>query len=154
MIVDRVEYYNYYPYGSAWKTAFEFLGSITSDAEEKRYDIQNDDIHAIVACYKTKEPHKFEAHRKYVDIQFLLEGQENIESTALNGLTVDISYDAEKDVETYEQTDNRKIITHLMPGMFIAFFPQDAHMPGVSAGGSTTFVKKAVVKIKTDLLIF
>lgn len=59
LIIDRVAYYNCYPCGSAWKTAFEFLGSITSDAEEKKYDLQNDDIHAIVACYKTKEPHKF-----------------------------------------------------------------------------------------------
>ena len=152
MIVDRVEYDNYYPYGSAWKTAFEFLGSITSDAEEKKYDIQNDDIYAIVACYNTKEPHKFEAHRKYVDIQCLLEGQEYIESTALNGLIVDMPYDAEKDVELYAQTDNQKIVTHLMPGIFVAFFPHDAHMPGVSVGGSPAFVKKVVVKIKAELL--
>ena len=152
MIVDRVEHDNYYPYGSAWKTAFEFLGSITSDAEEKKYDIQNDDIYAIVACYNTKEPHKFEAHRKYVDIQCLLEGQENIESTALNGLTVDLPYDAEKDVELYTQTDNQKIVTHLMPGIFVAFFPHDAHMPGVSVGASPAFVKKVVVKIKVELL--
>ncbi len=152
MIADRVEYYNCYHYGTAWKTAFEFLGSITSDAEEKKYDIQNDDIHAIVACYKTKEPHKFEAHRKYVDIQCLLEGQENIESTVLNGLTVDMPYDAEKDVEFYVQTDNPKIVTRLMPGIFVAFFPQDAHMPGVSVCGSPAFVKKVVVKIKAELL--
>ena len=152
MIVDRVEHDNYYPYGSAWKTAFEFLGSITSDAEEKKYDIQNDDIYAIVACYNTKEPHKFEAHRKYVDIQCLLEGQENIESTALNGLTVDLPYDAEKDVELYTQTDNQKIVTHLMPGIFVAFFPHDAHMPGVSVSSSPAFVKKVAVKIKVELL--
>jgi beta-galactosidase beta subunit len=38
-----------------------------------------------------------------------------------------------------------------MPGLFIAFFPHDAHMPGVSVGDSSTFVKKVVVKIKTEL---
>ena len=61
-------------------------------------------------------------------------------------------YDAEKDVEFYAQTDNQKIVTHLMPGIFAAFFPQDAHMPGVSVGGSPAFVKKVVVKIKAELL--
>ena len=109
------------------------------------------------AVYRHKDEYtagtyKFEAHRKYVDIQCLLEGQENIESTVLNGLTVDMPYDAEKDVEFYAQTDNQKIVTHLMPGIFAAFFPQDAHMPGVSVGGSPAFVKKVVVKIKAELL--
>ncbi len=153
LIIDRVEYYNCYPYGSVWDTAFGFLGSITSGAEEKKYEIQGDDIYAIIASYNTKEPHKYEAHREYVDIQCLLEGQEVVESTALNGLTVDTLYDTEKDVGFYVKTDNRKIISHLIPGIFIAFFPHDAHMPGVSVGNSPAFVKKVVVKIKTDLLI-
>ena len=152
MIIDRVEYYNCYPYGPVWNTAFEFLGSITSGAEEKKYEIQGDDIYAMIASYNTKEPHKFEAHREYVDIQCLLEGQEIIESTALNGLTVDMPYDPEKDVEFYVKTDSRKIISHLMPGIFIAFFPHDAHMPGVSVGDFPEIVKKVVVKIKAELL--
>jgi YhcH/YjgK/YiaL family protein len=151
LIIDRVEYYNYYPFGPIWNTAFGFLNSITSGSEEKKYEIQGDDMYAIIASYNTIEPHKFEAHREYVDIQCLLEGQEIIESTALNGLTVDIPYDPEKDVGFYVMRDSRKTVSHLMPGLFIAFFPHDAHMPGVSVGGSSTFVKKVVVKIKTEL---
>ncbi len=152
MIIDRVEYYNYYPYGSVWNTAFCFLDSITSGAEEKKYEIQGDDIYAIISSYNTMEPHKFEAHREYVDIQCLLEGQEIIESTALNGLTVDIPYDPGKDVEFYVKRDSRKTVSHLIPGLFIAFFPHDSHMPGVSVGGSPEFVKKVVVKIRAELL--
>ncbi len=152
MIIDRVEYCNYYPYGSAWNTAFAFLGTITPSAEETKYEIQGDDIYAIIASYNTKKPHKFEAHREYVDIQCLLEGQEVVESTALNGLTVDTPYALEKDVTLYGKTESRKTISHLIPGIFIAFFPHDAHMPGVSVGDSPGFVKKVVVKIKTELL--
>jgi biofilm protein TabA len=152
LIIDRAEYCNCYPYGSAWSAAFAFLSTIAPSAEETKYEIQGDDIFAIIASYNTKEPHKFEAHREYVDIQCLLEGQEIIESTALNGLTVDMPYDPEKDVEFYVKTDSRKIISHLMPGIFIAFFPHDAHMPGVSVGNSPAIVKKVVVKIKAELL--
>lgn len=152
MIIDRVEYYNCYPYGSVWNTAFGFLDTITPGAEEKKYEIRGDDIYAIVASYNTRGPHKFEAHREYVDIQCLLEGQEVIESTALNGLTVDTPYDPEKDATFYLKTDNQKTISHLIPGIFITFFPHDAHMPGVSVGDAHTFVKKVVVKIKTELL--
>lgn len=152
MIIDRVKYYDCYPYGPAWNTAFGFLGSITSDAEEKRYEIQGDDIYAVIAGYNTQGPHKFEAHREYVDIQCLLEGQEIIESTALNGLAVDTPYDPEKDVGFYVKTDSRKTVSHLMPGIFITFFPHDAHMPGLSVGDSPAFVKKVVVKIKAELL--
>jgi biofilm protein TabA len=152
LIIDRVEYYNCYPYGSVWNTAFEFLDTITPGVEEKKYEVQGDDIYAIVASYNTQEPHKFEAHREYVDIQCLLEGQEVIESTALNGLIVDTSYDPENDVALYVNKDSRKVISHLMPGIFIVFFPHDAHMPGVSVGDSPAFVKKVVVKIKAELL--
>ena len=152
MIIDRVEYCNCYPYGSAWSSAFTFLRTITPDSEEMRYEIQGNDIYAIISSYNTKAPHKFEAHREYVDIQCLLEGQEIIESTTLNELSVDIPYDSEKDVAFYLKTDSRKIISHLMPGTFIAFFPHDAHMPGVSVGGFPVFVKKVVVKIKAELL--
>ncbi len=153
MIIDRVEYYNCYPYGSAWNTAFAFLGTLTPGAEEAKYEIQGDDIYAIIASYNTKKSHKFETHEKYVDIQCLLEGQEVIESTALNGLTVDTPYDPEKDVALYVRADSRTTISYLEPGIFIAFFPHDAHMPGVSVGDSPSFVKKVVVKIKAELLI-
>lgn len=61
-------------------------------------------------------------------------------------------YDAEKDVEFYAQKDNPKIVTRLIPGIFVAFFLQDAHMPGVSVCGSPAFVKKVVVKIKAEML--
>ncbi len=152
MIIDREEYYKCYPYGSARDAAFTFLGTITPSAEETKYEIQGDDVYAIIASYNTKEPHKFEAHREYVDIQCLLEGQEVIESVAVNGLTVDTPYDPEKDVTFYVNTDSRKTISHLIPGIFIVFFPHDAHMPGVSVGDSPAFVKKVVVKIKTELL--
>ncbi|MGR3293064.1 MAG: YhcH/YjgK/YiaL family protein [Candidatus Scalindua sp.] len=152
MIIDRVEYYNCYPYGSAWNSAFEFLDTITPGVEEKKYEIQGDDIYAIVASYNTKEHYRFEAHREYVDIQCLLDGQEILESTALNGLTVDAPYDPKNDVAFYVKTDNQTTISHLIPGIFIAFFPHDAHMPGVSVRGSSTFVKKVVVKIRAELL--
>ena len=152
MISDRVEHYNCYPYGSVWKTAFGFLNTISPGAEEATYEIQGEDIYAIVSSYNTKQPHKFEAHRKYVDIQCLLDGQELIESTALNGLTVDTPYDQEKDAAFYVKTDSGKIISHLIPGTFIVFFPHDAHMPGVSVDDSPSFVKKVVVKIKAELL--
>ncbi len=152
MIIDRVEYCNCYPYGSAWSDAFEFLSTLTPGAKEMKYDIQGDNIFARIASYNTKEPHKFEVHREYVDIQCLLEGQEIIESIALNGLVVDTPYDRQKDVALYASTDSMKTVSCLEPGIFIAFFPHDAHMPGVSVGDSPSFVKKVVVKVKAELL--
>ncbi len=152
MIIDRAEYCNCYPYGSAWNTAFAFLSTITVNAEETKYEIQGDNIFAIITSYNTRESHKFEAHREYVDIQCLLDGQEVVESTTLDGLAVDTPYDRQKDITLYTKTERGKAISLLEPGIFIAFFPHDAHMPGVSAGDSPEFVKKVVVKIKAELL--
>ncbi len=152
MIIDMAEYCNCYPYGSAWNAAFAFLSTLTVNAEETKYEIQGDDIFAIITSYNTRESHKFEAHRKYVDIQCLLDGQEAVESTTLDGLAVDTPYDRQNDITLYIKTERGKTISLLEPGIFIAFFPHDAHMPGVSAGDSPVFVKKVVVKIKAELL--
>ncbi len=154
MIADKIAYWNRYPYGLAWQTAFEFLKSLPQNAVEKKYEIQNDDMYAIVATYNTKTPHKFEAHREYVDIQCLFEGQEIIESTAIDELTLDTPYDPEKDIEFYRPTDKGKTITRLIPGFFVVYFPHDAHMPCLSVADSPEFVKKVVIKIKWKLLPF
>ncbi len=117
-----MENYKSYPYDSAWDTAFSFLDTITPSAVETEYEILGDAVYAIIASYNTREPHRFEAHREYVDIQCLLGGQKIIESTSLNRLTVGTPYDPENDIAFYVNTDSRKAISHLVSGVFVAFF--------------------------------
>ena len=61
----------------------------------------NEDSFVLIQKYDSKEPDaaRFEAHRDYVDIQYVVEGMESIESAAVTAMTVTENYDPERDVE-------------------------------------------------------
>lgn len=154
MILDRIENHAFYPFGSAWKAAFDFLKTVTPEMEDKKYTLQGDGLYAAVASYSTKarDVAKLETHRKYVDIQVLISGTEIIEFFHENGLTVKVPYNPEKDITFYEAPENPLAQMTLTPGQFAVFFPEDAHMPCLTTGNSAQPVKKVVIKIAADLL--
>lgn len=154
MIIDKVENWRMYHFGSAWKSAFDFLNSLSADTEDKKYQIQGDDIFAIVMSYKTKKAKKsiLESHRDYVDIQTVLVGAEGFECFFRDDLTVDMPYDKSKDAEFYKQTSLLYTRVNVVPGTFVMLYPHDAHMPGLMIDEKEEFIKKVVVKIKRELL--
>ena len=107
----------------------------------------NDSFYYNVIEYETtneKEKH-FESHRKYVDIQLLLEGEETMQVTDITRLVVEGKYDDEKDVVIYKATDN-SASTILRPGSIIILYPRDAHR-SMSLRNNSNIVKKIVGKI-------
>jgi len=48
MIIDKIENFGLYPFGSVWNLIFEFLGTLTLETEDKNYTIDGEDIFAIV----------------------------------------------------------------------------------------------------------
>ena len=118
-----------------------------------RYEIDGTDAFALVQEYRTvpKKEKKPEAHRKYVDIQYIAQGSEII-GYALDDPANEVSQDclAEKDVLNYATVrDEMELI--LTEGMYAVLFPQDVHRPGCDydQGGA---VRKVVLKIRADLL--
>lgn len=89
---------------------------------------------------------KFEAHRRYIDIQLVLEGVERMDAAPVESLGEPIhSYELEGDYALYAPCANC-VSACLHPGQFAIFFPQDAHMPCLAAGeGATSY--KAIVKV-------
>lgn len=154
MIIDKITFWEHYQFGSAWKLAFEFLLSLTPDADDKQYDLQGDDIFAIVMSYETKNPEiaLLETHRRYVDIQTVLVGGERIEWFSRDELIVDTPYDKSKDVEFYKRTCPGSSRVDVFPGTFVMFFPQDAHMPALMIDEKPELIKKVVVKINVEIL--
>lgn len=128
--------------------AVEFIKNLTKEIECKKYII-NDDIYANIEEYTTKDTGLFEAHKKYIDIQLLLSGEEIIEYTPLMGLKEKIAYDANKDIAFYNDGEKPIIKLKLVPGFFTVLYPQDAHKPQLFTD-SRQSVKKVVVKIKVD----
>jgi len=134
-----------------WDKAFAFLkNSDLSKLELKRYDIDGDNLYAPITEYLTKnvEDAKFEAHRKYIDIQYVISGVEQMSSAPMSMKKEVITpYDATKDIEfmTVTQSTSYKAT----PERFFLFFPSDIHRPGVKVDENSQ-VRKVVVKLKID----
>jgi YhcH/YjgK/YiaL family protein len=150
--IDRKEFaVSYYKHKERWDKAFSFLESNDlSKLEVKRYEIDGDNIYAPVSEYlsKNEKDAKFEAHRKYIDIQYVINGTELMNVATLSQKKDILSpYDTEKDVEfmTVDQSFSYKADQK----RFFIFFPSDIHRPGVKVDGNSR-VKKIVVKVKVD----
>lgn len=155
MIVDYMKNRAQYPFGKGWEKAFAFLSSMTPDIEEGEYRLLGDDVFARVMAYETRERKSavLEAHRRYVDVQAVITGQEGFEWYAADTLTPEKDYDEASDAEFYRHPDRIRARIDLFPGMFAVFFLQDAHMPSLIAGEQPERIKKVVVKIRGNLLI-
>lgn len=154
MISDTINNRNRYPYGPAWDAAFAFIQQLAPDAATGKHMILEDRMYAGIDVYETKNRSvaKLETHRKYVDIQFLLSGEEIIEVYPKDGLVIAEPYNPERDAEFYRVPAESPIRVRLSPGRFVVFFPDDAHVPCLSVGPTPQPVKKVVIKVALELL--
>ena len=113
----------------------------------------SDLMFAFHSEYETKDPKtcRFEAHRKYIDLQFLLAGQECIKVKDAKLLTPNNDY--EDDIEFFKDEVLGETTTSILlqAGDFVLLLPRDAHAPGCMQN-APSLVKKIVIKIPVTLL--
>ena len=126
-----------------------FLQQASPDIAVGTYQI-NSRVRAIVSEYETKVKNEvgYEAHRKNIDIQYLLRGEERVACLPLDKLKETVPYSEEKDAAFFTSS-LQPIEMTLGSGYFAIFFPQDGHMPQLIVG-EPEMVKKVVVKIKME----
>jgi len=148
MIYDRIQNAKLYlGINQRIDTALEFLlNNDLSQAEPGRYELDGDNIYYIVQEYQSKRPEaaKWESHKKYLDIQYVLAGTEQMGYAHIDDMEVIQDALVEKDC-LYYAGEGSMILAK--PGTFAIFFPEDVHRPGVMVGESEA-IKKVVVKIK------
>jgi len=127
------------------KEALAKLAEI-KDAEPGRYEYDGGFILIQSGVCKPLEAPEFEAHRKYIDLQCLLDGEEWFEWCDIRELEPCTPYDDAKDKEMLTGSGSQMM---LRPGMAVLFGPNDAHKAGKCPGGGKTY-RKAVVKIAID----
>lgn len=121
-----------------------YLNSVDfTKIEDGRHEI-NENMYVNVQTYQTKDDALFEAHRDYIDIQYVIEGEEKIGVTPYSQCTEAITYDKEKDIEFL---NGHGEFYPLHKGEYMILYPQDAHKPSISLNNQST-VRKAVVKVK------
>lgn len=106
-------------------------------------------VKAIVSEYETKQVNEYgyEAHKKNIDIQYLLQGEERIACMPIEKLTETEPYSEAKDAAFYAAEGVRAQEMTMGHGFFAIFFPQDAHMPQLCVA-EPMMVKKVVIKVE------
>ncbi|MBR3973905.1 MAG: YhcH/YjgK/YiaL family protein [Oscillospiraceae bacterium] len=132
----------YAPVLPGLEEAVEAVNALT-DFEAKTYPL-SDGNRFFVAVGTTKAPDVAEAHRKYLDIQYIVKGQEVMGWADLADCESTGEFDEAKDVGKY--SGNFEYIT-IPEGICYVAFPEDAHMPGRHLEAPNDFVK-VVVKLK------
>jgi YhcH/YjgK/YiaL family protein len=113
-----------------------------------KHAIQGEEVFALAMQAPSRDPGeaKFESHRDYIDIQFLLAGEEAMGLLPIGQLDGATPYDAAKDLIFYA-TPPRYQELRIPPGHFVALFPDEGHMPMCHAGGPHQ-LSKVVIKVK------
>lgn len=154
MIFDRLSNsVQYEKLGEKIKKGFDFLkNNDLKNFQDGRYIIEGDEnepeIYANIQTLTTKkeEEKKWEVHRKYIDIQYVIEGEEKMGFGVLEGFKeVTVKYDETKDIEFLE--GKKYSFVKLQQGDFAVFFPSDVHAPMLAVNDPCE-IKKVIVKIK------
>lgn len=148
MIVTRLEHAERQaPGAEGFSKAFAFLRRPgLAGLDDGRYPIDGDRVYAMVQRYDTApaaEP-RFEAHREFIDVQYLLRGSEVIGWAQLPVVKVTVPYDGEKDACFGTAPAWTPVL--LGPGDLAVLYPEDAHAPRLAAGAPGPVIK-IVVKI-------
>jgi biofilm protein TabA len=111
-----------------------------------RTELDGDRLFALVQEYSTRSEADcfWEVHRKYIDIQFIAAGTEEIGYAPMDELKILQSYDTTKDMM---KLAGEGISLTLKAGSFAIFFPHDAHKPCMASMGKSEPVRKIVVKV-------
>lgn len=148
MIFDHILHGDHYQsMHPLFEKCFRFLlDPASAKLAEGRYDIDGDNAFALVQAYHTKPENegKWEAHRKYIDIQYMLEGTECMGITPLEHVSVSQEYSEENDYALFEGQGEKITVS---AGFFTVFYPHDVHMPGLQVKVPQP-IRKIVIKVK------
>lgn len=129
-------------------SGLRFLQQASPDLAPGTYQI-SPRVKAIVSEYETKVKNEvgYEAHRKNIDIQYLLKGEERVACLPVEKLKETKPYSEEKDAAFFTASVQPIEMT-LGGGYFAIFFPQDGHMPQLCVNDEPMIVKKVVIKVE------
>lgn len=146
MILDDLsQAHRYLPLHAGFRLGFEFLARADlATLASGRHELDGDRVFALI----NRDPGRghagarLEAHRKYIDIQFLVDGCEEIGWRPLAECReLTDPYSEERDIMFF--ADQPSTWIELPRGKFMIFYPQDAHAPLAASGDNI----KAVIKV-------
>ncbi len=145
MILDKFENYKRYScLHKDWDKAFEVIKDWLSKPIPAGANVETfvDGIKLVMQTYTTIEPEdkKYEGHKKCIDVQFLVKGNETVYYADGNGMEVVTPYSDQRDHMQFADTEQSSPI-HLAEKTFAIFFPMEAHKTQCKWNDITNAVK-------------
>ena len=148
MIVDGINNSKLYlGINKDFEKVFNVLKALNKETPEGKIVIDEGNVWVNVQYFGDKEPSadpKFEEHRKFIDIHYIVCGEEKFGYSNLDRLTVVDPYDEKRDVEFSKGEINTLV---LKSGDFLVTYPDDAHIPNMVKLSNGIMVR-AVAKIR------
>jgi biofilm protein TabA len=135
-----------------WVKAFDFLKNTKFDTcKAGKYYLMGDIVYVTIMDNKPKslDETKWEAHRKYIDVQYVFKGMEKMGVAPVLKATEVEPYSEKKDIGFYSVPEKDCKYYVARQDSFLIFFPSDAHRPNIKISGYDSD-KKIVIKIKAD----
>jgi len=129
----------------------QYLAELDTDSLKLgKYDLDEDN-YMIVVEVDTDAPNirQLEAHHKFADIQFVIEGREKIgyQSITQMGNLLEKESNVANDIYFYDSKFEDTVIT-MTKGTYAILLPSDAHRTLCNWSNKSERVKKIIVKIK------
>lgn len=119
-----------------------------SKLDDGIFKIDNN-FHYILSTYRTssvKNEQFAEAHRKYIDFQYVIYGEEKFGyADYSNGKILKTEYNSEKDIEFFKEIENESFLI-LKKNMYVVFFPEDIHRTGLN-NTELRSIRKVIFKV-------
>lgn len=164
MIVDHISNWRRYGFGPAWEEVMRWLeayapnGSVSNNSAQAT--MPEDGVHPVAGAFinvatltsRISSECRYEYHKRFCDVQMVLEGREWLFNAATTGLTPDGAFDTQSDVGFFSPAPAEVSRVTLTPGTFALLFPWDAHLPAIAVDGVQAPLRKCVGKIPLDAL--
>lgn len=148
------------PQSSAFATAWAYVEQLLrpgsavhsrlaalAEGVSQRHELEHG-VFAIEQAYRTKPRADgfFESHRKYIDIQVIVAGEEVMEVVDAGRAAVRDGYNEERDYTVWNDVAKASPL-RVLAGEATIFFPADVHMPSLRVGEQPVLVRKSVLKV-------
>ena len=133
------------------KSAIEFLKNHGTEKRDLgKFEFADGKLFGFAQAYATSPENddtRFEAHRNYIDVQYISSGEETMKLLHIDELTVTQEYAEEADCLLGISENNTHDDIAFKSGQVMILYPTDAHAPGVASKSGTHDVKKLCIKI-------
>ncbi|MDF7667528.1 YhcH/YjgK/YiaL family protein [Orbaceae bacterium ESL0727] len=156
MIIGNINHLELVPYLPAKiKQAIKYVqDNVNKNTPVGRYNIDGDNVYLILSDCQPRDLDDTypEYHKKYVDVQIVLGGQEAMGISTLPPHTKMVEDDIVENDIAFIETPEEETVLVLRKNDFIVLYPNEVHKPLCAVDDSFDKVQKAVIKIAVDIL--